>query len=48
MSPTEGRAYLYNKVTGEVRKFAKTWPSVKGVDSRVEARSYIVTQEIDF
>ena len=48
MSPTAGRAYLYHKVTGEVRKFAKTWPSVKGVDSRVEARSYIVTQEIDF
>ena len=44
----EGRAYLYNKVTGEVRKYAKTWPSVKGVDSRVEARSYIVTKEIDF
>lgn len=42
----EGRAYLYNKVTGEVRKYSRTYPEFKGVSNRDEAKSYIVMKDI--
>ena len=40
--PKEGRAYAINKVTGEVRKYSRSYPNVKGSDSR----SYIITSEL--
>jgi hypothetical protein len=43
---TDGRCWLYNKVTGETRKFARGWPGVKGVTDRVEKCSYIKITEI--
>ena len=42
----EGRAYLYNKVTGEVRKYSRIYPEFKGVSNRDEAKSYIVMKDI--
>lgn len=43
----EGRAYLYNKITGEVRKYSRTYPTFKGVSDRDEAKSYLVTKNIE-
>ena len=43
----EGRAYLYNKITGEVRKYSRTFPSFKGVPGRGEAQAFIVMKHID-
>ena len=44
---TEGRAYLYNKVTGEVRKMSRTFPSIKGQAARDVGKNYIVMKKID-
>jgi hypothetical protein len=41
-STSEGRAYLYNKITGEVRKYSRTYPNIKGVK---EEMSYIVMKD---
>jgi len=38
----EGRAYAINKVTGEVRKYSRNYPDIKGDDFR----SYIITSEL--
>ena len=43
---SEGRAYLYNKTTGEVRKLSRTFPSIKGQPSRDIGSNYIVMKEI--
>ena len=43
----QGRGYLYNKVTGEVRKMSRTFPSIKGQPSRDVGKNYIVMKKID-
>ena len=46
-SAREGRVYLYNKITGEVRKYSRTYPSFKGVSDRDEAKSYLIMRNIE-
>ena len=46
-SSAAGRLYMYNKVTGEVRKYNRIYPSFKGISARDEARAYIVTENIE-
>ena len=43
---SEGRAYLYNKTTGEVRKMSRTFPSIKGQPTRDIGTNYIVMKKI--
>ena len=47
-SSNEGRAYMWNKVTGEVRKISRTFPTAKtlGLPNRELAKSYIVMEGI--
>ena len=43
----EGRAYLYNKVNGEVRKMSRSFPSIKGQALRDIGKEYIVMKPSD-
>jgi hypothetical protein len=42
-----GRAFAINKATGEVRKYNRKYPTFKGISDRDEARSYLVTKNIE-
>ena len=41
----DGRLYLFNKATGEVRKYSKTYPTEKGIKSRDVGRGYIIMRQ---
>ena len=42
----ENRPYAINKVTGEVRKYSRTYPDFKGVSTNEETKTYVVMKEI--
>ena len=42
----EGRMYAINVKTGEVRKFSRTYPSVKGQKFRDIGRDFITMREL--
>ena len=46
---SEGRAYMWNKVTGEVRKISRTFPTAKtlGVRPRDLAKAYLVMDGVN-
>tara|TARA_B100000035_G_C20765818_1_gene450376 strand:+ start:253 stop:543 length:291 start_codon:yes stop_codon:yes gene_type:complete len=44
---TEGRAYLYNKVTGEVRKYSRTWPKISGISGAKIGREFVVMNKVE-
>ena len=41
-STVEGRVYLYNKVTGEVRKIARGWPNTKAERAKGSGQTYLI------
>ena len=41
----DARMYLYNKKTGEMRKYSRTYPSEKGTKARDVGRDYIIMRQ---
>lgn len=46
-SNSGGRFYLYNKVTGEVRKFNRTYPSFKYQSWRDSGKGFIIMKNVE-
>jgi len=44
---SEGRFYLYNKVTGEVRKFNRLYPSFKYQSWRDSGKDFIIMKNVE-
>ena len=42
----EGRAYMWNKVTGEVRKISRGFPNIKGVGLSKEQSCFVKMSEV--
>ena len=44
---SSGRLYMYNKVTGEVRKYNKTYPSYKMDNWRDSGKEFLIMKNVD-
>ena len=43
---TAGRLYIYNKVTGEVRKYNRNFPGYKMENWRDRGKEYLIMQDV--